>query len=46
MAVEGSFQHFLTDLYAFIGTAIAGVIIITTGLNRVDRSPRSSSPRS
>jgi len=36
MAVEGSFQHILTDLYAFIGTAIAGVIIITTGFNRVD----------
>jgi cobalt-zinc-cadmium efflux system protein len=36
MAVEGSFQHILTDLYAFIGTAIAGVIIIITGFNRVD----------
>ena len=36
MAVEGSFQHILTDLYAFIGTAIAGVIIVTTGFNRVD----------
>jgi cobalt-zinc-cadmium efflux system protein len=36
MAVEGSFQHILTDLYAFIGTAIAGVIIITTGFDRVD----------
>jgi cobalt-zinc-cadmium efflux system protein len=36
MAVEGSFQHILTDLYAFIGTAIVGVIIITTGFDRVD----------
>jgi cobalt-zinc-cadmium efflux system protein len=36
MAVEGSFQHVLTDLYAFIGTAIAGVVIITTGFDRVD----------
>jgi cobalt-zinc-cadmium efflux system protein len=36
MAVEGSFQHILTDLYAFIGTAIAGVIIVTTGYARAD----------
>ncbi|MGH9408687.1 MAG: cation diffusion facilitator family transporter [Vicinamibacterales bacterium] len=34
--VEGSFQHILTDLYAFIGTAIAGVVIIVTGIDRVD----------
>ncbi|HEY7148593.1 MAG TPA: cation diffusion facilitator family transporter [Gaiellaceae bacterium] len=36
MAVEGSFQHMLTDLYAFAGTAIAGVIIVTTGYVRAD----------
>jgi cobalt-zinc-cadmium efflux system protein len=36
MAIEGSFQHILTDLYAFIGTAIAGVIIVTTGYVRAD----------
>ena len=36
MNVEGSFQHILTDLYAFIGTFVAGVIIIVTGMNRVD----------
>jgi cobalt-zinc-cadmium efflux system protein len=36
MAVEGSFQHILTDLYAFIGTAVAGIVIITTGFNRAD----------
>ncbi len=36
MAVEGSFQHILTDLYAFIGTAIAGVVIVTTGFHRAD----------
>jgi len=36
MAVEGSFQHIVTDLYAFIGTALAGVIIIVTGFNRAD----------
>jgi cobalt-zinc-cadmium efflux system protein len=34
--VEGSFQHILTDLYAFIGTLIAGVVIVLTGFNRAD----------
>jgi cobalt-zinc-cadmium efflux system protein len=34
--VEGAFQHILTDLYAFIGTAIAGVIILVTGYTRAD----------
>src|SRR6185437_2646129 len=34
--VEGSFQHILTDLYAFIGTAIAAVIILATGFQRAD----------
>jgi cobalt-zinc-cadmium efflux system protein len=34
--VEGAFQHVLTDLYAFIGTAIAGAIILTTGFERAD----------
>lgn len=34
--VEGSFQHILTDLYAFIGTAIAGVVILVTGFVRAD----------
>ena len=36
MAVEGSFQHILTDLYAFIATAIAGVVILLTGFGRAD----------
>jgi cobalt-zinc-cadmium efflux system protein len=36
MNVEGSFQHILTDLYAFIGTFIAGVIILLTGFDRAD----------
>ena len=36
MAVEGSFQHIITDLYAFIGTALAGIVIITTGYLRAD----------
>jgi cobalt-zinc-cadmium efflux system protein len=34
--VEGSFQHILTDLYAFVGTLIAGVVIILTGFDRAD----------
>ena len=36
MNIEGSFQHLLTDLAAFIFTAIAGVIILTTGFKRAD----------
>jgi cobalt-zinc-cadmium efflux system protein len=36
MAVEGSFQHIITDLYAFIGTGIAGIVIITLGFDRAD----------
>jgi cobalt-zinc-cadmium efflux system protein len=34
--IEGSFQHLLTDLYAFIATAIAGGIILATGWVRAD----------
>jgi cobalt-zinc-cadmium efflux system protein len=34
--VEGSFQHVLTDLYAFIGTAVAAAIILLTGFQRAD----------
>jgi cobalt-zinc-cadmium efflux system protein len=34
--VEGSFQHILTDLYAFIGTALAAGVILTTGFQRAD----------
>jgi cobalt-zinc-cadmium efflux system protein len=34
--VEGSFQHLLTDLYAFAGTAVAGLIVWTTGFERAD----------
>lgn len=36
MSVEGSFQHILTDLFAFIGTAIAGAIILLSGFQRAD----------
>lgn len=34
--IEGSFQHILTDLYAFTATAIAAVVILTTGFQRAD----------
>jgi len=34
--VEGSFQHIVTDLYAFIGTGIAAIVILTTGFQRAD----------
>ncbi|BDX32324.1 putative cation transporter [Mycobacterium antarcticum] len=34
--VEGAFQHILNDLYAFIGTAIAGAVIWLTGFARAD----------
>jgi len=34
--IEGSFQHILTDLYAFIGTFVAGVVIVWTGFDRAD----------
>jgi hypothetical protein len=34
--VEGSYQHILTDLYAFIGTAIAAAVILATGFERAD----------
>jgi cobalt-zinc-cadmium efflux system protein len=34
--VEGSFQHILTDLYAFIATAVAGAVILVTGFERAD----------
>ena len=36
LAIEGSFQHVLTDLLAFIGTAIAAVVILATGFRRAD----------
>lgn len=34
--VEGAYQHVLTDLYAFVGTAVAGVVIVATGWTRAD----------
>ncbi len=34
--VDGAYQHILTDLYGFIGTVVAGIVILTTGYNRAD----------
>lgn len=34
--VEGAFQHLLTDLYAFIATAAAAAVILTTGFDEAD----------
>jgi cobalt-zinc-cadmium efflux system protein len=34
--VEGAFQHILTDLAAFVATAIAGAVILITGFNEAD----------
>jgi cobalt-zinc-cadmium efflux system protein len=34
--VEGSFQHVLNDLFAFVATAVAGGVIMATGWVRAD----------
>jgi cobalt-zinc-cadmium efflux system protein len=34
--VRGAFAHIITDLYAFIGTLVAGIVIIITGFERAD----------
>lgn len=34
--VKGAFRHVVTDLYAFIGTAVAALVIITTSWQRAD----------
>ncbi|HEX6229629.1 MAG TPA: cation diffusion facilitator family transporter [Solirubrobacterales bacterium] len=34
--IEGSYQHILADLWAFIGTAVAGAVIVLTGFDRAD----------
>jgi cobalt-zinc-cadmium efflux system protein len=34
--VEGAFQHILTDLYGFLATAVAGVVVLLTGFTRAD----------
>ena len=34
--VEGAFQHILTDLFAFIATAVAGAVILAVDFERAD----------
>ena len=34
--VEGAYQHILNDLFAFIATAIAGLVVLLTGFARAD----------
>jgi cobalt-zinc-cadmium efflux system protein len=34
--VEGSYRHILTDLYGFIATGVAAIVILTTGFDRAD----------
>ncbi|MEV6027593.1 cation diffusion facilitator family transporter [Streptomyces sp. NPDC052036] len=34
--VEGAYQHVLNDLFAFIGTAVAALVVLLTGFERAD----------
>jgi cobalt-zinc-cadmium efflux system protein len=34
--VQGAYKHILTDLYAFIGTLVAAVVMLLTGFTRAD----------
>jgi cobalt-zinc-cadmium efflux system protein len=34
--VEGSYRHIVTDLYGFIATAVAAIVILATGFMRAD----------
>lgn len=34
--IRGAFAHIVTDVYAFAGTAIAGLVIVLTGWTRAD----------
>ena len=34
--IEASFQHIVTDLYAFFGTAVAATVILFSGFDRAD----------
>ena len=36
MNVRGAFAHVVTDLYAFAGTAVAGIVILVWGYRRAD----------
>ena len=34
--VEGAYQHILTDLFGFVGTVVAAIVILTTGWSKAD----------
>jgi cobalt-zinc-cadmium efflux system protein len=34
--VEGAYQHILNDLFAFVGTAVAALVVVLTGFDRAD----------
>jgi cobalt-zinc-cadmium efflux system protein len=34
--LSGAFRHIVTDLYAFVATAVAGLVIVLTGFARAD----------
>jgi cobalt-zinc-cadmium efflux system protein len=34
--IRGAYQHILTDLFAFVATAVAGAVMLFTGLDRAD----------
>ncbi|HET9168078.1 MAG TPA: cation diffusion facilitator family transporter [Actinospica sp.] len=34
--VEGAFQHILNDAWAFLATAVAGIVVMTAGFDRAD----------
>jgi cobalt-zinc-cadmium efflux system protein len=34
--VEGAYQHVLNDLFGFVATAVAGVVVLLTGFTRAD----------
>jgi cobalt-zinc-cadmium efflux system protein len=34
--VEGSYQHVVTDLYGFVATGVAAIVILATGFDRAD----------
>src|SRR5580658_5259392 len=34
--IQGAYAHILTDLWGFIGTVVAGIVIVTSGFSRAD----------
>jgi cobalt-zinc-cadmium efflux system protein len=34
--IEGAFQHVLNDLFAFVATLVAGLVVLLTGFDRAD----------